>query len=225
MTCEPGAAIARHGAPRIRRARGLRVAPRIVVTGVMVMAAPLDLSAASDGEVARLVTGGASPRRARAEAEICARFGPRVRLYGLRHLRDEDAAQELVQRVLVRVLEKLRDGSVREPDQIASFTLGVARMTAREMGRGRGRLEPLGPEHEEIAVAAGGPERLSMHALARCFEQLGERERSVMVLAFFQDRSAGEIGRDLSLSEGNVRVIRHRALERLRGCMGLGEDA
>jgi RNA polymerase sigma-70 factor, ECF subfamily len=221
MNLEAGTAITRRGAfPPRQVPAPLRGAYRVVIVQALAMAAPLDFSAASDGDLARLVMSGASAERGRAEAALCARFGPRVRLYGLRHLREEDAAAELVQRVLVRVLEKLREGSVREPEQIASFTLGVARMTTLEMCRDRGRLVPLGPEHEEIALSASAPERLSMHALARCFEQLGERERSIMVLSFFQDRSAGEIAQELTLGEGNVRVIRHRALERLRACMG-----
>lgn len=36
-----------------------------------------------------------------AEAELCRRFAPRIRLYGLRHLRSEDRASDLVQGVLL----------------------------------------------------------------------------------------------------------------------------
>jgi len=32
-----------------------------------------------------------------AEAEVCRRMGPRIRLYGLRHLRSPSAADDLVQ--------------------------------------------------------------------------------------------------------------------------------
>jgi RNA polymerase sigma-70 factor, ECF subfamily len=50
-----------------------------------------------------------------------------VRLYGLRHLRDEDAARDLVQQVMLLTIEKLRGGSIRDAEQIASFVLGVSR--------------------------------------------------------------------------------------------------
>jgi len=36
-----------------------------------------------------------------AEAEMCRRLGPRIRLYGLRHLRSSAAADDLVQQVLL----------------------------------------------------------------------------------------------------------------------------
>ena len=45
-----------------------------------------------------------------------------------------------------------------------------------------------------------------------------------MVLTFFADKPADEVGTELAISAGNVRVIRHRALARLRGCLGVGED-
>jgi len=42
------------------------------------------------------------------EVELFRRMAPRIRLYGLRHLRDEHAAEDLVQQVLVITIEALR---------------------------------------------------------------------------------------------------------------------
>ena len=58
---------------------------------------------------------------------FCRRFAPRIRLFGLKRLRSEAAAADLVQDVLMLVLQKLRAGAVREPERIASFVLGTAR--------------------------------------------------------------------------------------------------
>ena len=77
------------------------------------------LEAASDGDLARWVASG-DEEATLAEGELCRRLGPRVRLYGLRHLRDEAAAADLVQDVLVLTLVRLRAGRVREPDRLAS---------------------------------------------------------------------------------------------------------
>jgi RNA polymerase sigma-70 factor (ECF subfamily) len=55
--------------------------------------------------------------------------------------------------------------------------------------------------------------------------QLAERERSVLLMSFFDDRGADELARDLGLSPGNVRVIRHRGLDRLRRCLGVADAA
>jgi hypothetical protein len=45
----------------------------------------------------------------------------RIRLYGLRHLRDREAAEDLVQNVLIVTLEALRAGRLREGDRLAFF--------------------------------------------------------------------------------------------------------
>jgi RNA polymerase sigma-70 factor (ECF subfamily) len=55
--------------------------------------------------------------------------------------------------------------------------------------------------------------------LERCLARLAERERMVVVLTFYGEKTAGEVGQELGVKEGNVRVIRHRAIERLRTCM------
>ena len=157
-----------------------------------------------------------------AEAELYRRLAPRVRLYGLRHLRDRHAAADLVQQVMMTTLERLRAGGVREPGKIASFVLGMSRMTVLEMRRGAARRADLLERYSDIdAVQDAGESRVLEEArLAECLERLAERERSVLVLSFYGERSADEAGRELALAPGNVRVIRHRALEKLRGCMG-----
>jgi RNA polymerase sigma-70 factor (ECF subfamily) len=184
------------------------------------------LLALDDGALARrIAVAGAAPDSA-AEAELYRRLAPRVRLYGLRHLRDRQAAADLVQQVLLMTLERLRAGEVREPERIASFVLGACRMTVLEMRRGTRRREALLETWGGAAEAFDAPEPLAFHPdrLAGCLDALSERERSVVVLSFFADKPADEVGEELAISGGNVRVIRHRALARLRACMGVGED-
>src|SRR6185503_9433771 len=97
----------------------------------------------SDGDLARAVAARGPGSAEAAEAELYRRFAPRVRLYGLRHLRDEDAARDLAQQVLLLTIEKLRAGSVRDADQIASFILGVSRTQAVDLKRRERRRERL----------------------------------------------------------------------------------
>ena len=55
--------------------------------------------------------------------------------------------------------------------------------------------------------------------LEDCLRRLEARERAVVLATFLEDRDAGEIARTLSLTAGNVRVIRHRALAHLQVCV------
>jgi len=185
---------------------------------VAMAADPEGAAAESDAELAGRVRGG---DRA-AEAELFRRLGPRVRLYGLRHLRDPAAADDLVQDVIVLMFASLRAGKVREEERLASFVLGTCRRIVADLRRGAARRERLLERFgAELVPAAGTHEEPSfdLDRLRRCLERLSERERSVVVLSFYAERRSAEIASEVGLSAANVRVVRHRALVRLRGCM------
>ena len=152
------------------------------------------------------------------EEEVCRALGPRIRLYGLRHLRDEQAAADLVQQALMITIETLRAGRVREMEKLASFALGTCRMLVLEIRRGGARRERL-LEQYVPPVAAFPEPALDAHRLADCLRSLAERDRSVIVLTFYEEHSSQAVAAALGLSRENVRVIRHRALGRLRACM------
>ncbi len=156
------------------------------------------------------------------EDELARQFAPRIRLYGLRHLRSEAAADDLVQTVIVVVLEALRAGKVREPDRLASFVLGTARLTAQGWRRGEARRADLVERFGDDAATVAPPDGagLDVARLGRCLEALPARERTIVALGFYDDHGADEIGAALGMTAGNVRVARHRAVARLAGCMG-----
>lgn len=186
-----------------------------------------EASGPDDAALARAIAAaGARPDRA-AEAELCRRFAPRVRLYGLRHLRDPHGAADLVQQVLMTTLERLRAGEVREYERIASFIFGMCRQMVADLRRGSRRRDDLLAVYADPDAHAEPEETRVIEAprLARCLEALAERERSVLVLSFYAERPAEETGRELGLTPANVRVIRHRALARLRDCMAGGAAA
>lgn len=171
----------------------------------------------SDADLAVRIAGGDNE----AEAEVCRRMGPRIRLYGLRHLRSASAADDLVQQVLLKMLEALRAGRLREPDKLPQFALGTCRMTVVDLRRSARRQERLLAEFGANLVPDPPPmPRLDSARLTRCVQTLKERERSVVVLTFYDEQTAAEAAGFLGISEANVRVIRHRAIRQLRACMG-----
>src|SRR5215831_359349 len=171
----------------------------------------------SDAELVRRI--GAGEREA--EAELFRRMAPRIRLYGLRHLRDVHASEDLTQNVLITVIEALRESRLREPEKLASFVLGTCRMTILDLRRGAQRkerlLEQFGPDL--LAPSEAFRPRLDHERLARCVENLNERERTVVVMTFYDEQTSAEVAGFLGVSEANVRVMRHRAIHQLRDCM------
>ena len=155
------------------------------------------------------------------EQELYRRFARRIRLYGLRHLRDAEGAEDLVQDVLLIVLRKLRAGEVRDVEQLPSFVLGTCRMLVRNEVRGEARRRALLERFDIPGSPIEPPSeiRLDTARLADCMAKLSERARTITVLTFYADRSASEIAEELWVSPNNVRVIRHRALASLHRCM------
>ena len=143
------------------------------------------IAAAPDGDVA-------------AETELYRRLAPRVRLYGLRHLRDRQAAADLVQQVLMLTLERLRAGKLRDTERL----FGTCRMTVLEIRRTGARREQLLERYADdvpMADPAVSP-RLDHARLASCLERLSERERSVLIMTIYDDQPAREVGAALGLT-------------------------
>ena len=175
----------------------------------------------ADADLARRIAAAGARRDPEAEAELCGRFAPRIRLFGLRHLRSEAAAADLVQDVLILTLEKLRVGAVRELDKLASYVLGTCRQVVIDGRRGNNRRERILEAYAPTlpALTEDGDDALDADRLQHCLERLPERERSVLLMTFYDDRPADDVGAALGLSAGNVRVIRHRGIDRLRHCV------
>jgi RNA polymerase sigma-70 factor (ECF subfamily) len=172
-----------------------------------------------DSDLARRIA--TAPGDRDAEAELCRRFAPRIRLYGLRHLRSAAAAADLVQDVLLMTLTKLRAGALRDSGKLASFILGTCRQRVIDGRRGGHRreriLETFSASLPEFAEETGEPP--DVQRLEACLARLAERERSVLIMTFYDERPAEEVGTALGISPGNVRVIRHRGIEKLRQCV------
>ena len=159
-----------------------------------------------------------------AEAELFRRLAPRIRLYGLRHLRDPAAADDLVQDVILTTFDGVRDGRLRDPERLASYVLGTCRKVVANLRRSAQRRQQILDRHgQELAPTAREPApEVDLDRLTLCLGALAERERTVVVLSFYVERGAEAIGAELGLTPGNVRVVRHRALARLRVCLEAG---
>ena len=175
---------------------------------------------ASDGALARAIAAAPGGAAQAEESELYRRFARRVRLYGLKHLRDDAAADDLAQQVLLVTIERLRAGDVRTPDEIGSFILGTSRMLAGAMMRKTRRRDGLlalfhAPErYVDPSVPSG-----DIDAVERCLQRLAERDRRVLVLTFYAEKASSEIAEELGVTGTVVRVARHRALGRLRDCV------
>lgn len=155
-----------------------------------------------------------------AEATLCRRFGRRAQLYGRKHLRDADRAVDLAQAVMLAVLEAARAGRIEDPLRLDRFVLGTCRNIALRMREVDARAQPIDQAAlESIAALPPTLETVEVGALYRCLRGLDPRGRTVIQLSFNEELSTEAIAVIVETTAGNVRVLRHRALTRLRQCL------
>jgi RNA polymerase sigma-70 factor (ECF subfamily) len=179
---------------------------------------------AADSEVARRIAARGEDAAAH-EAELCRRFLNRARLYGLKHLRfDVTAAEDLAQQVMIAVLEALRAGRVEDLTRIDRFMLGTCRNVAHSMRRAqKRRAETRQRLSAELGSVVTPPwELVPTRRVEDCLGALAPRETRVLQLLFQEGSTATETAGQLGTTAGNVRVIRHRAMARLRECVDAG---
>jgi RNA polymerase sigma-70 factor (ECF subfamily) len=127
-------------------------------------------------------------------------------------------------------LTALRMGRVHDLDLLDRYVLGVCRNVAHTLRRAGERadqaarrlaLEPA-PTPERPPEAPWGTHLVER--LTPCLAGLTRREQGVVQLSFSERRSSTEIAEQFGVTPGNVRVIRHRALRKLRDCLDRGAD-
>jgi RNA polymerase sigma-70 factor (ECF subfamily) len=158
------------------------------------------------------------------ETELCRRYAGRIRGYGLRHLRDQAAAEDLVQHVLLILLQAVREGRAGDPARLDGYVLVTCRNCAMDMRRGDSRQRRVAVRSSEELPTAYEPDwnAADTRRIEHCLRELEARDRAIVLATFVHDHDADEIARTMQLSPGNVRVIRHRALGRLQACVAGG---
>ena len=126
-----------------------------------------------------------------------------------------DAAEDLLQAALERVLRKPRQVDRDMEGYLRRVLYNLAADGWRRRGRWRKRLPLL--RSEAIAAAADDTAAVDLRdVLVRLVLQLPPRQRAVIVLRYWEQRTEGETASLLGCSEGTVRSAAARGLQRLR---------
>ncbi|REE96994.1 SigE family RNA polymerase sigma factor [Thermomonospora umbrina] len=132
---------------------------------------------------------------------------------------DWHLAEDLVQETLAKVYRSWR--RVRQAESPAAYSEAMLVRTFLSFRRRRSASErPTGavPERAEAADPIGGA--ALRVTLLNGLAQLPPKDRAVLVLRYWEDRSVAETAAALHLSAGAVRNRSMRALERLRDLLG-----
>ncbi len=153
-------------------------------------------------------------------AELYNLYFPRVYRYILARTGNPYDAEDLAEEVFLRMLDAIGRFEWRE----APFSAWVFRIahnaviSQRRRDGARGRSTSLS---EALPVGSMGPEemvenRLALNDIMRAAQGLPEAQRQVISLRFAAGLSVAETARAMGKGEGNVKVIQHKAIAKLR---------
>jgi RNA polymerase sigma-70 factor (sigma-E family) len=137
---------------------------------------------------------------------------------------DAALAEDLVQDAFVRVAGRL--AHLRDPGAFDAYlrrtVVNLARSYLRRRKLERGYLERV--RHEASAQAAPEGSIEDRETLWRAMASLSDRQRSAIVLRFYEDLSEAQIADILRCRPGTVKSLVSRGLEAMRGEIGGGES-
>jgi RNA polymerase sigma-70 factor (ECF subfamily) len=179
---------------------------------------PLYPSLEAQGE--RLLVDAARVGDEGAIAELYNKYFPRVYRYMLVRTGNVGDAEDLTEEVFIRVLDALERFEWRQvPFSAWLFRIAHNAVVSHQRRDGaRGRFSPLSPS---VPVNTQGPEeaveaRLALDEVMEATRNLPEAQRKVIALRFGAGLSVAETARALGKSGGNVKVIQHKAIVKLR---------
>ena len=131
----------------------------------------------------------------------------------------KEVAEDLVADIFVKAWEKLHTYAARKNVPFAAWLFRIARHTVIDAYRTHRGFEevPEGLVDEDLFNKAdtklGRDEMLQIVNLS--MDTLPERYREILLLSYMADLPHSEIARVLRMTEGAVRILKHRALKKL----------
>ena len=184
------------------------------------------MSPNGDARSDRLLVDAAREGDEAALSELYTLYFPRVYRYILARMGNTYDAEDLAEEVFMRVLEAIGRFQWRE----APFSAWLFRIahnaviSQRRKENARGRSAPL---TDGLAVDSAGPDelvenRLALNEIMDAAQRLPDAQRQVIALRFAAELSVAETARAMGKGEGNVKVIQHKAINKLREILGQG---
>jgi RNA polymerase sigma-70 factor, ECF subfamily len=159
-----------------------------------------------------------------AETELVERYNCAIMNIIRREIRDATVADDLYQESLCIVLEKIREGDVREPEKLSGFICGVAKNQVIKHFQRAARRERLTETGEIAPVPRATSDQLKellRKEKAGIVQQIlkemtNERDIQVLFRFYLAEDDKEQICADLGLTNLQFNLVLHRARERYR---------
>lgn len=178
------------------------------------------MSPNSDAHGERLIVDAARAGSDAALSELYSLYFPRVYRYILARTGNQYDAEDLTEEVFMKVLEAIERFEWREAP-FSAWLFRIAHNAVISQRRKDGARGRSGPLTEGLALDSQGPDelvenRLALNEIMEAAQKLPEAQRQVIALRFGAGLSVAETARAMNKGEGNVKVIQHKAIAKLR---------
>ena len=178
------------------------------------------MSPSADAHGERALVDAARAGDEAALAELYNLYFPRVYRYIIARMGNPYDAEDLTEEVFLRVLDAIERFQWREaPFSAWLFRIAHNAVISQRRKEGaRGRSSPLS---DALPMNSQGPDemvenRIILNEVMRTAETLPEAQRRVIGLRFAAGLTVAETAQAMGKGEGNVKVIQHKAIAKLR---------
>ena len=178
------------------------------------------MSPSADAHGERAIVDAARAGDEAALAELYNLYFPRVYRYIIARMGNPYDAEDLTEEVFLRVLDAIERFQWREaPFSAWLFRIAHNAVISQRRKEGaRGRSSPLS---DALPMNSQGPDemvenRIILNEVMRTAETLPEAQRRVIGLRFAAGLTVAETAQAMGKGEGNVKVIQHKAIAKLR---------
>jgi RNA polymerase sigma-70 factor (ECF subfamily) len=157
-------------------------------------------------------------------SELYNLYFPRVYRYILARTGNTHDAEDLAEEVFMRMLAAIERFQWREAP-FSAWLFRIAHNAVISQRRRNGARGPSTSLSDSLPMKSPGPEelvetRMALNEIMRAAETLPDAQRQVISLRFAAGLSVAETARAMNKGEGNVKVIQHKAIVKLREMMG-----
>jgi len=132
---------------------------------------------------------------------------------------DREMAEDITADIFLKIWEKITSYQERAGIPFGAWLFRIARYTVIDAFRSRKETMEVSEELSDTDPMNRAEDRLQRNDLLKivrgALDQLPKKYRDVLTLSYFADLSITEIALALKRSEGSVRVLKFRALEKL----------
>lgn len=157
------------------------------------------------------------------QEEVYRQYHDRIQYYIMGKVSDYHVAEDLTSTVFLKISQKFAEYDESKAS-ISTWIYTIANNTVIDFYRTHKVHEEV---PEEIAVSGEIDDELlrseQLSELAGALRKLSERERDIIILHFYHNRTIKEIAAEMNMSYGNVKVVQQKALMKLRGMINVSD--